>query len=484
MTIPSQGFVARRASHEESACYLLRVPATEFLTGCRRAVTALAAAVDELDNAVPADDIIAAATDRGLFRPEEESVLLSWFARFLTIRSGLWEVIGDVSHPVGGRVDKIQDTDGWRCFVLGYTSACLIVRLDRALLETVALGSVTQRKLNEGSELHRIPRKQYTAIFESFTNPSKAHLMEQAMRFARGHRRLLNAMREDSVVGDFIAQLPEREKVLEPSRRRYLTLLMNYLVHAFRRRGASARQQAIFTALETGGRVASELRDQWTPSRVDDALRTRVDALLQPGDVLITRHDRALTNLFLPGFWPHAALYIGSEDDRRHMNVALDEDRATRWSGNRRVLEALKDGVLFRPLEETLQVDAVAVIRPQLDQAQVARGLTRVAKHEGKLYNFDFDFFSSDRLVCTEVVYRAYDGLGPIRIPLQERSGRPTLSAEDLLDLAVAGRGFDPVAVCGGPSCPDSLVEGEQARDAISKANRDSPAAATDRAAE
>jgi len=460
------------------------MPVEEFFTGCRRAVTALAAAVDELDNAAPADDIIATAADRGLFRPEEEAALLSWFGRFLTLRSGLWEVIGDVSHPVGGRMDKIQDTDGWRCFVLGYTSACLIVRLDRMLLEEVARNPVTQRKLNEGSELHRIPRKQYTAIFESFTNPGKAHMMEQAMRLARDQRRRLDAMSEDPIVGDFVTHLREREKVLEPSRRRYLSLLMNYLVHAFRRRGASARQQAVFAVLETGGRVASELHDQWTPCRIDDRLRDRLDALLHPGDVLITRHERALTNLFLPGFWPHAALYIGSEDDRRHMNVTLDEDRATRWSGDRRVLEALKDGVLFRPLEQTLAVDAVAVIRPQLDQADLARGLSRIAEHEGKLYNFDFDFFRSDRLVCTEVVYRAFDGLGPIRIPLQDRSGRPTLSAEDLLDLAFAGLGFEPVAVYGGPSCPDSLVEGEEARDAISPANRVSPAAIADRGAD
>ena len=37
---------------EEAACYLLRVAATEFFTGCRRAVTALAAAVDGLDTAI------------------------------------------------------------------------------------------------------------------------------------------------------------------------------------------------------------------------------------------------------------------------------------------------------------------------------------------------------------------------------------------------------------------------------------------------
>ena len=450
------------------------MPVEALLAGCRRAVSSLAAAVDEIDGTIPAE-MIANAVDRGLFRPQEEAALLAWFARFLTIRSELWEVIGDVSAPVDGRMEGIFDTEEWRCFVLGYTSACLVVRLDRTLLETVAPASVTQRKLNEGSAAHRIPRKQYTEIFESFTNPAKALMMEQAMRLARSQRRLLDTMGDDPVVGEFVGRLVDREKVLEPSRRRYFRLLMNYLLHTFRRRGASARQQAVFATLETGGRLASELRDTWSPCRIDHELRSRIDALLQPGDVLICRHERAVTNLFLPGFWPHAALYIGSEDDRRRMGIPIDDDRASRWCGDRRVLEALKDGVLFRPLEETLAVDAVAVIRPQLDEADCALGIARVVAHEGKLYNFDFDFFRSDRLVCTEVVYRAFDGLGAIDISLRERSGRPTLSAEDLLDLAYSGNGFEPVAVFGGPSCPDRLVESHQAREAMSPANRQPP---------
>ena len=444
----------------------------DFVAGSRRAVEALALAVDELAAIVPEKSMVERAIQRGHFRPDEEVALLAWFGRFLTIRNGLWEVLGEVSRPVGGSVHRVLDLAGWRCFVLGYTSACLIVQLDLMLLEEVARDSVTQRKLNEGSEMHRIPRKQFTAVFESFTDPVKARSMEQAMRFARRHRNHLETMADDPVVGRLVADLKRREEVLEPSRRRYLSRLLAFLGHAIRRTGASARQQALFSALETGGRLASELRDRWTPDRIGEDSRRDLEKLMRPGDVLVTRHDHAFTNLFLPGYWPHAALYIGSEDDRRRMAIALDPEREARWCGDRRVLEALKDGVLFRPLEQTLAVDAVAVIRPQLGEAELGQAIARAAQHEGKLYDFDFDFFRSDRLVCTEVMYRAFDGLGPVKLTLTERSGRPTLSAEDLLDLAVDGRGFDPVAVCGAPTCPETLIEGESARDAILRSYR------------
>jgi hypothetical protein len=430
-------------------------------------VEALASAVDELDYRAPPPEVLDAATTRGHFRPDEESAVVGWFAGLLTIRNALWEVVAEASRPLEGEIDRVIDVDGWRCFVLGYTAACLIVRVDRMVLEDVASNGLVQRKLNEGSVAHRIPRKQYTAIFESFSDPKTALAMEQAMRFARSHRNHLADLERDSVVGELVVQLPNRERALIPGRRRYLSRLLGFLEHAVRRTGASARQQALFAALETGGRLASELHDRWTPDRVGKTIRRRIGELLQPGDILVTRHDTAVTNLFLPGYWPHAALFVGGEGDRRRLAIELDSDRRDRWGGDRMVLEALKDGVLFRRLDETLAVDAVAVIRPQIDQTLVAQAIARAARHEGKGYDFDFDFFRSDMLVCTEVIYRAYDGVGPLRLTLTERSGRPTLSAEDLLDLALEGSGFAPVAVFGAPTCPAELVVGEEAHEAI-----------------
>ena len=73
----------------------------------------------------------------------------------------------------------------------------------------------------------------------------------------------------------------------------------------------------------------------------------------------------------------------------------------------------------------------------------LARGLF----HEGKPYDFDFDFTRSDRLVCTEVVYRSYGGVGGVSFSLTRRAGRLTLAAEDLVDMALARQFFDTLAV-------------------------------------
>jgi hypothetical protein len=67
--------------------------------------------------------------------------------------------------------------------------------------------------------------------------------------------------------------------------------------------------------------------------------------------------------------------------------------------------------------------------------------------HEGKPYDFDFDFRQSQRLVCTEVVYRAYEGVAGVQFDLQRHVGRFALSASDLIGMALAGRHFEVAAV-------------------------------------
>ena len=107
-----------------------------------------------------------------------------------------------------------------------------------------------------------------------------------------------------------------------------------------------------------------------------------------------------------------------------------------------RVLEALKDGVRLRCVSTPLSCDAIAIVRPKLTKEEIGNALTRGFHFVGRPYDFDFDFSRSDRMVCTEVVYRSYEGVGGLAFGLIRRAGRLTLSAEDLLMMALHQQGF------------------------------------------
>jgi len=409
------------------------------------------------------------AIERGYFRPQEDQRLWNWFARFLTVREGLWEIIDEVSDALHHDINLIEHIDDWRCLVSGYTAACLLARMDHFLIDDIAIDKLTQKKLNEKSPVHRVPRKQYTKIFRAFTDPDSALALLRVMTFLAVNQEQIAALEKDEVVGDLVQKLPEFERYVDASKRRYLKRHLRYRWHEFRRLFASARQRTTFLFLEQGGRFVSKVGDSSRRKRVRDRIRSELLQLLKPGDVIVTRHERVASNLFLPGYWPHCALYIGTENERKNMGIKIDKLRALRWSGDKSVLEALKDGVLFRPVTETLSVDAVAIVRPVLTVKEIAEGIERACQHEGKGYNFDFDFFRSDKLVCTEVVYRAYDDLHKIHFELQERAGRPTLSAEDILDMALEGEMFSPVAIFGAPGCRRKVVVGNRVRKLLAK---------------
>lgn len=142
-------------------------------------------------------------------------------------------------------------------------------------------------------------------------------------------------------------------------------------------------------------------------------------AKLRPGDVLLVRQEHFLSNAFLPGFWPHALLWLGPPEAWGALSDgALAKDAQVRAAlggaaaddhGPARVLEATSDGVVLSSLDHALAKDFVVVLRPRVAESEVAAALLRAAPHLGRPYDFDFDFGTDDRLVCTELVWRAWD---------------------------------------------------------------------------
>jgi hypothetical protein len=172
-------------------------------------------------------------------------------------------------------------------------------------------------------------------------------------------------------------------------------------------------------------------------------------AQLKPGDILIERQNWFLSRAFMPGYWAHAALYVGTTNDLVRLGLDRDQRVAAWWSqyaardaaGHEHlILEAVPQGVRMTTLEHCIGVaDAAAVLRPRVSEAEIREAIARAFSHLGKSYDFDFDFFTSDKLVCTELVYRCYDGA--VQFPLVEVMGRKTLPPTELVRKFVTERG-------------------------------------------
>lgn len=441
----------------------MTAPVLQTLSDSIRSLDEAAAA---LEADAPSEELLQAVVARGAFRPDENESVGFWFARNLSVREELWDVINEVLAEIGPSPKTIQNDDDLKLFLVGYAAVCLLVRIDRLLLFRVATHSLVQRKLNEAFPEYRIPRKQYTQIFSAFVHERNALALLSAMRYVKKNRGSIERLQAEPDVGFIVSRLDAYESALDPSKRNYLKLAWSYVMHKWRRRGVVSASNVFAGVMESAGRTASVFVDK-SNKKVDEAIRREIVAFLQPGDVLITRHARALTNLFLPGFWPHAVLYIGLPEERDAAGIEVEAERAGRWTNDVCFLEARKDGVRLRPPDDSLAVDMFVVLRPTLDAAGIRRAIERALVHEGKLYNFDFDFFNSDRLVCTELVYRAYDGLGDLQFPLAERAGRKTLSAEDVIDFSLDTACFEPVAIFGVPGADGAVRYGETVRDIL-----------------
>ena len=205
------------------------------------------------------------------------------------------------------------------------------------------------------------------------------------------------------------------------------------------------------------------------PPAITDEQMTDMKSHLKPGDLLIERTDYYLSNAFLGGFWPHGILYLGSKEEWSKMKLSdgttLAEDywiaehilpyyHSEKDGRPAMVMEAISEGVVFNSLEEAAQKDYIAIFRPKFKQedqeAKIAGIIKRALKYHGRSYDFDFDFFTDDKLVCTELLYRAYHPdinflvqKEAVRKPappipgMIKKAGRDTMPANEIAKLAL-----------------------------------------------
>ena len=190
-----------------------------------------------------------------------------------------------------------------------------------------------------------------------------------------------------------------------------------------------------------------------------------MQSALEPGDIVVARHNWYLSNVGLPGFWPHAELYLGTWSE---LSAYFDTDEVKTWvrslpGGHEsladylaerfpetwvqykktaedgtplRIIEAVSEGVIFSSLYRAAGADYVGVMRPRFSKVDKAKAVVAAFGWFGRPYDFNFDFLTDESLVCTELVYKSWQPADNRRGPtleLQSVMGRTTLPANDIV---------------------------------------------------
>ena len=164
-------------------------------------------------------------------------------------------------------------------------------------------------------------------------------------------------------------------------------------------------------------------------------------AILEPGDIMFQRRNWHMTNIGIPGFWPHTALYIGSLDE---LTSFFGEDKVKQLQKeypevckmlNSRdensypysVIEAIRPGVVIQSFQKSANCDYLAVVRADFSKQQKFEIVRNAFKHYQKPYDLNFDFTTDNELVCSELIYKAYAPVNSEIFQTEINNGRPLL---------------------------------------------------------
>lgn len=374
---------------------------------------------------------------RGYFTPDEDDQVRRLLLVYRNVRAALYEIVGRYR----GFLREPDERARLRGFIVGFAAALRLYRKSLKLVEAAEEDEFLRAKLNEPDARFGLDSGFFEAVLGGCASLRNYWAIGRAAAWWAAYRRRAAhlCIADDRDVGWLVSGIA--------GDRHYARNLFWLIIVRRFRQDIRLGWRTLFAPIDVArygsqslvGTLLSQLRVPLHRHAIDGDVLDLLGAELMPGDVLLVRAEDKVTCALLPGFWAHAAIFLG--DAERLAELNLPESPAVakalalmRRRSNRHgyVAEAIPRGVRISALQTCLRADHVAVMRPRLAPAELAGALADALGHLGKPYDFEFDFNVSTRIVCTELVYRAYHGRGAIAFDLVKRLGRWTLTADDL----------------------------------------------------
>ena len=154
---------------------------------------------------------------------------------------------------------------------------------------------------------------------------------------------------------------------------------------------------------------------------------------LVAGDILLEKTPFRLTDKMIPGHWGHAAIWVGSEQELKKLGIwqhkVISKYHKQIQSGHA-VVEALRSDVTMNTLAHFMNIDDIAIIRKRkISDKERGNVIIRTLRQVGKEYDFNYDVETTDKIVCSQLVYLAYTD---ISWPTDKVAGRYTISPDNV----------------------------------------------------
>ncbi|HMJ15946.1 MAG TPA: YiiX/YebB-like N1pC/P60 family cysteine hydrolase [Polyangiaceae bacterium] len=321
------------------------------------------------------------------------------------------------------RVSPLRHLDlNVRSFLVGYGALVAQLAGTARLIDAMHGQRDIETVLNEARPELGVPRNTYFRVKQRLVAP------DTALRFHAGRAHL------EGLLGAGKLSRPDERLLVSRIRSLYREVSRSVVMgpRILIDNPADSLEQSAFVAWFPMQKYMSEsMGDTRTTRRPPligaDAVRLLLPKL-EPGDIVVERRNWYLSNIGLPGFWPHAALFTGTlaEQDAyfdasarqiiegqapsSYLSRAFPAlvKRFNAGDPSSRVLEAVSEGVTLTSLEHSAAADYVAVLRPRLGKPEKLRALLDAYSLFGRPYDFNFDFVTDDAIVCSELVYKAY----------------------------------------------------------------------------
>lgn len=160
---------------------------------------------------------------------------------------------------------------------------------------------------------------------------------------------------------------------------------------------------------------------------------------LKPFDMVFIANKSYLFGFLIPGYFSHDLMYIGTEAELVAAGLwSLPELRAHRDDirAGKVFLEATAPVAQLKSPTKALEVDALAILRPELSAAEKRAALRRGLAAIGTPYDYGFDVDTPEALVCTELLDVAYPSLD---FTVREAYGRHVIIPDDIVAQAIRG---------------------------------------------